>query len=294
MITAKELGTIVVIATAFAVCWITSTSAQDTEMKLQMIDGPQGRLAAYHRPGNQEGVAVVFLHGDSSRALQWAPVWRELNTPYGLIALDFRGHGESEPARDGDYSYAGRGEDVIAVVDALGAKEFLLVAHSGAAGAAFEIGVRKPAKVAGIFLLDPPNDPRSLADDVRQGFVEALAGPNSLDVQHQYFSSIAGKDPIVAARVLEDAVIVDPAARLGIGKAIADWNPEIAIEGYNGPLVMMISGVMDQSSSLSRLWPGISTEIVANTGHWIQLERPDVVVGALLEFIQGVEQARGQ
>ena len=256
-------------------------------MRQITVAGSQGDLAVIEA-GQGEGLPVLFLHADSGRASQWAGMLEPVGRDRKVYALDSRGSGESSPAADGDYSYAGRAQDIIDVAAALKLKRFIIVAHSGSGAAALDYADRYAERVAGLFLLDPATDPRALPSDVRAGMLEALKGPTSLDVQQGFYATIAGNNPQVRSRVLQDCAVVDPAARLGFALAFANWNPEPALDAWKGPVFLLVSSANDNPNALYALRPQLPHAVVADTGHWMQLEQPDRVAQEILSFIASV------
>jgi pimeloyl-ACP methyl ester carboxylesterase len=258
-------------------------------MTPSLIDAPDGRLAAYEL-GKGQGLPILFLHADSGVADQWAEVLPLLAADYRVIALDSRGSGASDAAQDRDYSYEGRARDIDALARAKHLDRFVIVAHSGSGAAALLYAAHNPGRVAGLFLLDPATDPRVLPQDIRDGIVAGLAGPQSLDFQKQFYATIADANKKVSARVLADCEKVLPEARLGFGKAFAQRNPEPALDGWKGPIFILSSEASDTPAALYRLRASIPHEVVKGTGHWLQLDVPDIVAKAIRRFIAGVEK----
>ncbi|MFW0759282.1 alpha/beta fold hydrolase [Pseudomonas sp. H11T01] len=256
-------------------------------MRQTLFAGTQGNLAVIEA-GHGEGVPVLFLHADSGRANQWAGMLEPIGRHRKVYALDSRGSGDSSPAANGDYSYAGRAQDIIDIAAALKLDRFIIVAHSGSGAAALDYAAKHVDRVAGLFLLDPPTDPRALPDDVRAGMLEALNGPASLDVQQGFYATIAGNNVQVKSRVLEDCAAVDAAARLGFAVAFANWNPEPALDAWKGPIFLLVSSANDNPNALYALRPELPHAVVADTGHWIQLDQPDKVEREILRFIASV------
>jgi pimeloyl-ACP methyl ester carboxylesterase len=252
------------------------------------IKGPQGGLAVY-RDGAGHALPVLFLHADCGNATQWQEVMTAIVDSRLVVAVDFRGHGKSEPAADGDYSFDGRADDVGAVLDALSLERVVIVSNSAGSAVALTFAARTPDRVAGILMVDPATDPRQLPRDVREGFMRDLAGPNARDVLRGYYASIAGPNEIVRERVLADIDRVDAAARAGVGRALGDWNPELTLMAFDGPMLVLAAIANDHDGALYRLRPSIPHRIVPNTGHWIQLDQPDLVVGAVQDFVATVE-----
>jgi pimeloyl-ACP methyl ester carboxylesterase len=251
------------------------------------IATPQGRLAVYET-GQGSGLPVLFLHADSGRAAQWDEVLETIAAERPVIALDSRGSGASAEATDGDYSYEGRAADIAAVADARKLARFVIAAHSGSGAAALIYAARNPGRVAGLFLLDPATDPRALPQDIRDGIVGGLAGPDSLAFQKQFYATITGGNETTRSRVLADCETVTHAARLGFGKAFAAWNPEPALDAWKGPIFILAGEASDNPAALYRLRPDIPHAVVKGTGHWLQLDAPDIVADALRRFIAGI------
>ncbi|RYZ02532.1 MAG: alpha/beta hydrolase [Myxococcales bacterium] len=252
------------------------------------VAGPQGQLAVT-QAGQGNGLPLLFLHADSGRADQWREVAEELAPERPVAAFDFRGSGNSEPARDGNYGYAARAGDALAVLDALGWERCVLVAHSGGAAVALELVAQQATRVAGLLLVEPPTDPRALPPKIREGFVRDLAGPHSLQVQQDYYRSIAGQNPVTRERVLEDCKATSPAARAGIGQALATWNPEPALRAWAGSALILVTPPNDNENALHRLRPDIPHRVVGGEGHWLQLDEPLLVAQAIRSFVTGFE-----
>ncbi len=54
--------------------------------------------------GNPSDPTILMLHGNSQQAHSWDFVSLPLSEHYHVIALDQRGHGDSDWAPEGDYS----------------------------------------------------------------------------------------------------------------------------------------------------------------------------------------------
>ena len=82
----------------------------------------------YHDWGNPTAPAVVFLHGGGLTAHTWDAVCLGLRSRYHCLAIDFRGHGDSEWSED--YEIDAHVEDVRAFIAALGLKRVNLAGMS--------------------------------------------------------------------------------------------------------------------------------------------------------------------
>ena len=84
--------------------------------------------------GKRPPQPIVCLHGISSNHKIFAPVIRHLNYPFGVLAMDLRGRGDSmkPPANSADKKYMLKrhAEDVIRVLDYFRLTRAALVGHS--------------------------------------------------------------------------------------------------------------------------------------------------------------------
>lgn len=263
-------------------------------MHLTLVGGPEGKLACYSggRTSSLDSSNILFIHSDAGRSQQWAPVWNALGDRYRLVALDLRGHGASQSARNDDYTYAGRARDVLAAVRWAGLTRFVIVSHSAGAGVALQFAAEQPDMVSGIFLVDPASDPAAMSAESRKQVLEGLAGPDGAKVLHDYQASIAGKDAAVLAEVDTANAIVRQPTRAGIGRALDEWNPRAALAAVDIPIAMVITVESDGPGSIYHLQSGISHSVITGTGHWIQLERPSDIAKLVDGFAARISAAR--
>ena len=75
------------------------------------------------------GAPMLLLHGDMRTSRSWDAVARRLTDEYRVIALDARGHGDSDWTPRG-YRFAERVDDLAAFCETLGLRDVVGVAHS--------------------------------------------------------------------------------------------------------------------------------------------------------------------
>ncbi|PPQ28044.1 alpha/beta fold hydrolase [Rhodopila globiformis] len=80
--------------------------------------------------GEADAPAIVLLHGGHQSAHSWDLVSLHLAQRYRVLALDQRGHGDSEWARDVTYSNHEMSLDAEAFIQAMGLVRPVLVGHS--------------------------------------------------------------------------------------------------------------------------------------------------------------------
>lgn len=80
--------------------------------------------------GQESAPPVVLLHGLTGHARTWDALARDLSADFCVIALDQRGHGDSDRAAGGDYRVATMAADVAGFADGLGLGRFALLGLS--------------------------------------------------------------------------------------------------------------------------------------------------------------------
>ncbi|MGH9829766.1 MAG: alpha/beta fold hydrolase, partial [Blastocatellia bacterium] len=117
-----------------------------------VITGNNNRRIAYDVTGS--GMPVILLHGglihDRS---SWhnAGFVERLSKEFSVIAIDLRGHGDSDaPERPEDYSAGKLLADVQAVADACGAGRFILWGYSFGGTVALQAASRSERVIAAV------------------------------------------------------------------------------------------------------------------------------------------------
>ena len=217
----------------------------------------------------------------------WAAVLRHLRVSRRAVSLDLRGHGQSEIPRNGDYSLIGMADDVGAVVDTLELERFVLVGHSLGGGVALTYAGAHPERVAGLLLLDPIGDGTMIPAGEANAFLQALESSYDSAIT-AYWGQIAGPQASVQERLLRDLRATPRKTVIEGMRQVMQFDPKPALARYQGPILSIVTPANNQPFSLHRLGKGFPHRIVEGTGHWIQLDKPDVVNQLLDEFVDSV------
>jgi pimeloyl-ACP methyl ester carboxylesterase len=103
--------------------------------------------------GPSRGV-VLLLHGGGQTRHSWREAGRTLaEAGWTAIAIDFRGHGDSDRAADGRYRVDAMAEDVLRVIDAVGEPPVIIGASLGGL-TGLVIGGEHPAALRALVLVD--------------------------------------------------------------------------------------------------------------------------------------------
>ena len=79
--------------------------------------------------GNASNPPLLMLHATGLCAHPWQPIAQVLAQNYHVLALDQRGHGDTEPS-DRGYSFELVGEDLAETILAMGISQLRMVGHS--------------------------------------------------------------------------------------------------------------------------------------------------------------------
>lgn len=135
------------------------TTKQSTAQTFQADDV----TLAYRSVGLTEGekTPVIFIHGLSYFSWDWVSFGDALCTDRPGCAMDMRGFGDSSNSPGGDYSVPTMSKDIDALLNHLGWKRAIIVAHSMGGRVATYFTANNPDRVAALVLIDwsPENAP---------------------------------------------------------------------------------------------------------------------------------------
>jgi esterase len=136
-------------------------SAEHAGLTLPAVELPEshhlvvGRMRLHYLDWGVKGRhPILFLHGGGLNAHTWDLVCLMLRHRYHCLALDQRGHGDSEWEPTADYRFDAQVADVEGFIEKLKLERPLLVGHSMGGFAAMGYAIRHAASMAGLVLVD--------------------------------------------------------------------------------------------------------------------------------------------
>jgi pimeloyl-ACP methyl ester carboxylesterase len=259
------------------------------------------------------GPTVLLLHGLLEHAHAWdyvAPILADAG--YHTVALDWRGHGDSEwIGAGGYYHFVDYTADLAFLTRALGTP-VTLVGHSMGAVAAIGYAGTEPERVQGLVAIDalgPPDSPPTVAPDRFATWIadlERVAArsehqPITLDAASARLAERFPRFPAAAAHhmALHGTIPADDGHRRWkfdplhqsrapqpyfVAQARAFWQritcPVLYIEGGASPLGLAADDRADRIATL-----GARCLTLPDTGHHPHLEHPTTLGAALLDFL---------
>ena len=106
---------------------------------------------------------MLLLHGFMAHAHTWDEFASSLQKQYHIIALDQRGHGESQWSKDEAYSLDDHFSDITHLIEVLDLKELILIGHSMGGRNGLFYTVCHPHRVEKLVLVDarPANNEKA-------------------------------------------------------------------------------------------------------------------------------------
>ncbi|HEY3338899.1 MAG TPA: alpha/beta fold hydrolase [Propionicimonas sp.] len=239
----------------------------------------------------------AFLPGLFGRGRNWSQVAQALAAEgYASVLFDLPDHGQS--AWTTEFSYPGMAQAVADELDLrLGsAANIILVGHSMGGKVAMLTALNHPELVAALVVIDIAPG----ASDQVHTFGPLVAAMRSLDLAA--LTSRADADERMRAAVPDDAVrlfLLQNLRRKGgwhwqqnlslLGDSLArigDW-PDPGDVSYPGPVLWLTGDRSDyvkpeHAATMTRLFPAVNHQVVADAGHWVHADQPQAVIDALL------------
>ncbi|HLL33406.1 MAG TPA: alpha/beta fold hydrolase, partial [Streptomyces sp.] len=97
---------------------------------------------------------VLLLHGLMGRASHWAPTARWLSERHRAVALDQRGHGQSEKPPQAALTREAYVDDAEAALEQLGLAPAVLIGHAMGALTAWQLAAKRPDLVRALIICD--------------------------------------------------------------------------------------------------------------------------------------------
>lgn len=269
-----------------------NSRTQSSEMKTFWVNGPAGRL--FVDQGGTGGTPVVIVHSLAGNTKQWQPQLEHLRKSRVAVAFDMRGHGQSDPAPNGDYGLAAMASDLAAVVDSLGLQKFILAGHSYGGGVIATYAGAHPERVAGLLFVDAIGDIRNAPPAQIEQFMNAMRSEAYTEMVEEHWRRILTQaDSAVTEAVLASLLRTPKVVVIEALESTLEYDPVGTLHDYQGPMHAIVSGLPDNPSALHHILPNCSHAVMPNTSHWLQMDQPELFNKNMDEFLKRVDEKSG-
>lgn len=254
-----------------------------------------------------DGPPAVFCHGTGLHARLWSPIAAALSPRFRPLALDARGHGDSDKPPSG-YDWSVLIADVLHAMDALGVRGAIGVGHSLGATTLAAAAAERPDVFERVVLVDMilfPRELRGLHEGENPVAAKARKRRARWPSRQAILESYAPREPFrtwredVLALYVEHGTEPDDeggvrlkcpprieAQVFGMSSGFDGW---AVLERLDVPALLVRGGdsrifsATDAAQALERLRRGRLVTVPATT-HFVPMEDPDRVRALVEEF----------
>ena len=246
----------------------------------------------YRLEGSTGKPVLILSHSVGADHGMWEPQINDLIQHFQVLRYDIRGHGASE-ASAGDYTVDQMGEDVLALTDALGIRQFSLCGLSLGGGIGQWLAIHASDRVERLILANTASKFGSREQwetrirTVRDGGMNAI-----VEMALQRFftkETLEGGNPYVQS-IRSVLLGTNPSGYVSCCAALRDFDSTSLLAKISAP-TLVITGQRDVSTP----WTGCGEILAKNiphaasvqldAAHLSNLERPRSFSSAVLEFL---------
>ncbi len=308
-------GTIERMSTSAARAWPAASLAFDEVLS---DDGTRLRAWTNDPEGVIDGPTVLLCNGLGTSAWTW-PAFLDPDCGVRVVSWNHRGTGGSERPVDLDHvGIEAFAEDGLSVMDHFGIDRAVLVGWSMGVNTMYELAVRHPERVAGLFavagvpgdtfatMLGPFRIPRVAAKAVAVNLARALkyggrlvtpvstrlpVGKRTIDVLSHSGFMLPVADPVAAQRAVA-AFLATPVEWYFHVALHTSKHPRVPLSKIRVPAAFvaarfdLLAGTRAMATAAERIEDATFTELKGS--HFVQMEQPDAVHALLLDFLDRV------
>ena len=260
--------------------------------------GVNGLRLHYRTWGSPAGFPFLMLHGLTSHARSWDHVAPAFADRYFVVALDQRGHGDSEHPSPPAYATDDYVNDLAALVDALGLRRFVLMGLSMGAHNSLAFAATYPERVERLIAIDIPPALRRGADGpppAAQPPPHVFASREAAWEHGRTTNQIA--DPALLRERWMNNLREIPDDRFELkydAAAPREWRPADLwdrLPALTMPVLVMRGGQStilpaDVAERMTATMPDAHLVTVEESGHPVPLDRPRELIAAVEDFLR--------
>jgi pimeloyl-ACP methyl ester carboxylesterase len=266
----------------------------------------------YQEWGDPANPVILMLHGFGVSGHMFDEFAGRMEQDYHLIALDQRGHGDSDWSSEGDYSRDAFVADLESFQQILGLDRFVLMGHSMGGLNAVSYTVRNPSRVSALILVDVgPEAAKEGVDNI----MRFTRGPDELEFEE--FVEMAHR--FNPRRTMEnirermrhrlrqlptgkwtwkfDKRFREQDSKLRVGSELSNdemWQlyravqvPALLVRGAESDVL-----TPEVAERVAREMPRARLVVVSGAGHSVPGDNPDEFTSAVRQFVADVNDGR--
>jgi pimeloyl-ACP methyl ester carboxylesterase len=278
------------------------------EPRLVRFEGFEGIHLVGDEWGDPDAWPVLLMHGGGQTRHAWGGTARTLaEHGWRAVSIDLRGHGDSEWALNGDYSFTAYSSDCVAVSDELGRPPVLVGASLGGVAAMIAEGGSDRVVSSGLVIVD----------------ITTRSNPEGLQRIHDFMSSglegfatLEDAAEAIAAYTPNRKKRVNPAGLMKVlrqkpdGRWYWHWDPKFiargrteapredfqmlfdaALANIRVPTILvrgLLSDIVTEEGveEFLRAIPGSKLVDVGDAAHMVAGDQNDIFSNAVVDFLE--------
>jgi pimeloyl-ACP methyl ester carboxylesterase len=263
--------------------------------------------ATIHVRVGGKGPAVVMLHGFGDTGDMWAPLAAALAKDHTVIVPDLRGMGLSSYPDTG-YDKKTQAQDIARVMDKLNVQKADLVTHDIGNMVGYALAAQYPDRVTRWVVIDAPLPGIGPWDEIlkspllwhfnfRGPDVDRLVKGRERIYLDRFWNELSANPKAIdeATRRHYAKIYARPGAMHAAFNQFAAFSQDASdnkVFANKGKLNMPILALgaeksfgQQQAAIMREVGTNVEGGIIANSGHWIMEEQPDMTVKLVREFL---------
>ena len=241
---------------------------------------------------------LILLHGIARLAHTFDHLAPHYSRDYHVIAVDMRGHGDSDWDPRGDYLVEDYTRDVEGLIEQLGLRDIVLWGNSTGGRVAQVLAGSRPELVVAVIVEDVgPERPPAISDRRAKRMVEEEKGWASMDELLAQIRSTYPRTPELLLRALvahgsrlrADGRVLwrrDPA----INKGFVPTEIWRFVRAIKAPIIYILGGAStivppETQDELKRVLPQVQMVTMPGLGHYPSEERPEEFLAIVDRFL---------
>ena len=255
--------------------------------------------------GDQQNQPIVLLHGLGQQSHSWDLVSLSLSDQYRVIALDARGHGNTDWPKDSDYSPQSHVRDLVCLVNHLSLTDLIIVGHSMGGKTAYIYASENPNTTKGLTIVD--TGPESDTEGVRRihHFISQPDEFSSFEEFAKHVQSYTGRPLHMVKGSLRHSVHQTQTGKWTWKYDKVIRNPNFYSEDWSSyrlwkallqitcPTLIIRGGNSDifpdtTYQKMISSMPDATGKLIKNAGHLVQGDNPSGFLEALRPFLDSL------
>ncbi len=230
---------------------------------------------------------VLLVHGWTCDHTYMAPQVEHFRRSHRVIAVDLRGHGQSDKPQQ-DYTMSAFADDLAWLCGQLKVKKPIVIGHSMGGVIGVELAARFPDVPGAVVTLDSPIvPPRELVDGIAPT-IPALRGPDYREVQRKMVTEmlfLPTDDPARKARIVDAMSSAPQHVMASAFENIFSDTAATAAACKVPLLILMAAQPLSDVIRLRQVCPNVIIGQTVGAGHFHQLEVPEQVNAMIDRFL---------